>query len=240
MLLRLQLIWLIMLITSSVATRAQQPVPTNIRVVYDSTALPELYDQLSVGLEITFSDGSIKKTEGLLKGNYRWSRLHITSSSGKLENGFLTLDRRQLAQQQYQLSLSVTFPNTDTPLSTTLQLPRLERIRFNHYADSLKRNVHFYLNVEGVFSSGKILPLDTAAVRFQSSTGHLIGQDLLLEKEDTVTRMISLKAISRTDPAISASSVIPVKQLPDDESQIKNVQDVMPAGRNNKRNRNRP
>lgn len=237
---RLQLIWLIAFTISSVATRAQQPVPSAIRIVYDSTALPELYDQLPAGLEITFSDGSIKKTEGLLKGNYRWSRLHITCNGGKLENGWLTLDRRQLAQQQYQLQLSVTIPNATSPLNTTLQLPHLERIRFNHYADSLKRNVHFYLNVEGIFSSGRILPLDTAAVRFQSSTGQLIGQDLLLEKEDTVTRMISLKATSRIDPAISISSVIPVKQLPDDESQIKNVQDVMPGGRNNKRNRNRP
>jgi hypothetical protein len=96
----------------------------------------------------------------------------------------------------------------------------VESIRFNHYADSLKRDIHFYLNVEGVFSSGKIYPLDTSAIQFEASEGKIIGQDLLIDLH-SATRVITVTAIDKNNPDIKVTTSIPVKQLPDDMSLIK-------------------
>lgn len=199
----------------SLITRGQ-----TVTAIYDSTSLPELYDRVPVGLKITSENGQSRQTEGFLRGNYRWNKIKVSSSNGTFQNGILLLDRKKLAEDKYRVTLSVTLPETSQPFETTLIIPHVEKIRFNHYADSLKRDIHYYLNVEGIFSSGKIFPLDTAAVKFEISTGKMIGQDLVLDLKDTTTKIITVNAVYKNDPGIKVSTNIPVKQLPDDESKI--------------------
>lgn len=195
--------------------RAQQTNITSVTASYDPASIAELYDHIPIGLEFKFADGQVKKTEGYLQGNYRWKNIKVISSGGAVQNGYLQIDRQRLAKQNYQVELTVTLPETAQPLTTSLTIPRLESIRFNHYADSLKRGIRFYLNVEGNFSSGKIYPLDTAAVKFTTSAGKLLGQDLLLNSNDATTRSITVTATNKRDPSMSISSTIPVKQLQD-------------------------
>lgn len=201
---------------------AQKPTVTAVEAIYDSSAVAELYNRVPIGLEMTYSDGSIRQTENMLDGNYRWRQIKVTTPDGAFSNGFLTFDRNKLSRQDYKVKLFVTLPDgAGKTFETSLQLPHIIGIRFNHYADSLKRDIHFYLNVEGRFSSGKVFPLDTSAIRFETSAGKLLGQDLLLEKNDTV-RLITVKAYYKADPSLQAQSVVPVKQKPDDESMIIN------------------
>jgi hypothetical protein len=194
---------------------AQQNAITGITASYDPGAIAELYDHIPLGLELKYADGQVKKTEGYLQGPYRWNRIKVISSCGSVKNGYLQVDRQRLATQQYKVELTVTLPETAQPITTTLTLPHLENIRFNHYADSLKRDIRFYLNVEGSFSSGKIYPLDTTMIKFKTSAGKLLGQDLLLNSNDAVTRSITVTAINKRDTSMSVSSTIPVKQLLD-------------------------
>lgn len=198
-----------------ISARAQQHSITSITASYDPASIAELYDRIPIGLEIKFDNGQVKKTEGYSGGTYRWRNIKIASSAGAVQNGILLLDRQRLVKQQYKIELTITLPETTQPITTTLALPHLESIRFNHYTDSLKRGIHFYLNVEGAFSSGKIFPLDTSAVKFTADAGKLLGQDLLLNANDATTRSITVTATSKKDTTMSVSSTIPVKQLTD-------------------------
>ncbi|WP_146154394.1 hypothetical protein [Chitinophaga ginsengisoli] len=194
--------------------QAQQNNITSVTASYDPACIAELYNHIPIGLEFKYANGQVRKTEGYLDGAYRWKSIKVTSSAGSVQNGYLQLDRQRAAKLHYQVELTVTLPDSPQPLTTTLTLPHLESIRFNHYADSLKRGIRFYLNVEGSFSSGKIYPLDTAAIKFTASEGKLLGQDLLLPPNDA-TRIITVTAINKNDPSMSVSSTIPVKQLQD-------------------------
>ncbi|GAA0539849.1 hypothetical protein [Chitinophaga japonensis] len=211
-----------------------QPVVTGVTAYYDTTAVVELYNQAPVGLEITYSNGDVRQTEGFLDGDYRWRAIKVSTPDGEFRNGYLRFDRQRLAQQHYQVKLLVSLPDAGNhpPFETTLQLPYITGIRFNHYADSLKRGIHFYLNVEGRFSTGKVYPLDTSAVRLESSAGQLLGQDLLLKTGDT-TRFITVKAVYKSKPTLKVESIVPVKQKADDDSMI--IQDKQDVFNNRKR-----
>lgn len=195
--------------------QAQQTNITGVTASYDPASIAELYDHIPIGLEFKYADGQVKKTEGYLQGTYRWKNIKVTSTAGAVQNGYLQVDRQRLPGQQYKVQLTVTLPESAQPLTTTLTIPYLESIRFNHYADSLKRGIRFYLNVEGTFSSGKIYPLDTSAIKFTTNAGKLLGQDLLLNSNDAATRSITVTATNKRDAAMSISSTIPVKQLLD-------------------------
>ncbi|SEN74982.1 hypothetical protein SAMN04488505_112172 [Chitinophaga rupis] len=211
---------------------AQKHTVKSIVAYYDTTAVVELYNQAPIGLEITYTNGEIRSTEGFLKGDYRWKYIKVTSPDGTCRNGVLTFDRSYLAQNRYQVKLLVTLPDAEQPIEAALQLPYVTGIRFHHYADSLKRDIHFYLNVEGRFNTGKIYPLDTASIQFETSAGQLLGQDLLLNKTDT-TRFINVTATYRDNPSLVIHSVIPVKQKPDDDSMI--INDERQLYNNNKK-----
>jgi len=195
---------------------AQQVSVVRISGSYDPGAVTELYNSTPVGLQLFFSDSSSQSTTGYGKGNYRWNRLNISSSNGSIRNGVLYFDRQQLIHDRYRITLTVSTGNS-TPLQTTLQFPYITGIRFNHYADSIKRDIRFYLNVEGKFNSGKVFPLDTTTIRFAASTGKILGQDLLLEKNDTA-KTITVEAWYKPNDRMYLRSVIPVKQAPDNDS----------------------
>jgi hypothetical protein len=195
-------------------TRAQQNNVT-VKASYDPEAIAELYDRIPLGLEFIYANGQTRKTEGYLQGAYRWRNIKVNSSNGSVQNGYLLINRQELASQHYKVTLTISVPDSPQPITTTLTLPHLESIRFNHYADSLKRGIRFYLNVEGTFTSGKVYPLDTTAIKFQTSAGSLMGQDLLLNINDNTTQTITVTAVNKSDAAMSITSTIPVKQLSD-------------------------
>ncbi|HVI47423.1 MAG TPA: hypothetical protein VM802_21295 [Chitinophaga sp.] len=197
----------------SLLANAQQAKVIRINATYDTTAMAELYNRIPIGLQFIYSDSSHKQTAGYLRGDYRWNKINIATSNGWIVNGVLTFSRAQLAQDHYRIDLTVTPPQQE-PVQTVLVLPKLTGIRFNHYADSVKRDIRYYLNVEGKFSSGRILPLDTSVISFNTSDGQIIGQDLLIDKNDT-TRLITVEAWYKPNPNMYLRSVLPVKQLPD-------------------------
>ncbi|ACU59184.1 hypothetical protein Cpin_1688 [Chitinophaga pinensis DSM 2588] len=196
-------------------TKAQQNNINSIKASYDPDAIAELYDRIPLGLVFRYENGQTRKTEGYLQGVYRWKNIKISSSNGSVQNGYLLVNRQQLASQQFIVELTISVPESATPITTKLELPHLTGIRFNHYADSLKRGFRFYLNVEGTFTSGKVYPLDTATIKFETDAGKLLGQDLLLNSNDGTTRSITVTAVNKNDPGMSVSSTIPVKQLSD-------------------------
>ena len=191
----------------------QEKSVTNITANYDSTAIAELYNQIPIGFNLTYSNGLLRQTEGFLRGNYRWNRMQIVPSNGTFRNGYLSFDRTLLAQQNYKIQFTVTMPEAPQSLTASITLPALDSIRFHHYADSLKRNIHFYLNVEGIYNNGKIFPLDTSTVTIEISDGKLLGQDLLVTDPNITS--VTVTAICKYDKRIKALSTVPVKKLQD-------------------------
>ncbi|MFY0253771.1 hypothetical protein ACDQ55_07420 [Chitinophaga sp. 30R24] len=204
----------------SLQVTAQQAKLVRITGCYDTTAVSELYNKVPVGIQLFYSDSSMQQTTGWLHGSYRWHKLKVNSSNGNIQDGILYFNRAQLIKDNYRITLTVN--NEDSvPLQTTLHMPYVTGIRFNHYADSVKRDIRFYLNVEGKFSSGKILPLDTATIRFVASDGKIIGQDLLLPANDT-SKTVTVEAWYKYGKQFYLHSVLPVKQAPDNDPPITN------------------
>jgi hypothetical protein len=218
----------LLLILFALPAFAQQKEITGIAAVYDSNAVAELYSTTPIGLIVTYKDGTERRTAGLLKGDLRWSQVTVETPYGECSNGVLRFNRNRIRPDNYNIRLLVTLRGQPGKQhEVMLQLPYLTGIRFHHYADSLKRGIHFYLNVEGIYNSGRIYPLDTSRIRFTASTGRLIGQDLLIPGTDSSTRFISVNAVYRGNREINAATEIPVKQGPEDESMIiKNEKDV--------------
>ncbi|MBO9727831.1 MAG: hypothetical protein J7623_04265 [Chitinophaga sp.] len=217
------------LLFSTLLANAQQARVVRIQGSYDPSAVAELYNSAPIAITLFFSDSSTQATTGYGKGNYRWNKLNVSSSNGNIRNGILYFDRAQLIRDQYHVVLTVTADNN--PLQTTITLPYITGIRFNHYADSIKRDIRFYLNVEGKFNSGKVFPLDTSSIRFAASDGTVIGQDLLLPKNDTI-KTVTVEAWYKYNDRMYLRSVIPVKQAPDNDSLI-----IKPSPEGNKRKR---
>jgi hypothetical protein len=210
---------------------AQKPYLVRIVGSYDSTAVTELYNSTPIGIRFVYSDSSTLQTTGYLQGNARWNKLNVSSSNGSIQNGVLQFNRAQLVKDNYRITLTV---NTEEnhQFQTTLQFPQVIGIRFNLYTDSIKRNIHYYLNVEGKFSSGKVYPLDTSVLRFAASDGQILGQDLLLPLQDTV-KTVTVEAWYKPNSKYYIRTQVPVKQAPDNDSLLTNPNDLFKKKRRN-------
>lgn len=197
----------------STLAAGQQKEVKSIKAVYDSNAIPELYNKIPIGLQFAYANGEVRSTSGFLRGNYNWNRIKVVPSSGSFQNGYLLLDRKALISQHYTIQLTITTADIPQSMTADISLPKLDSIRFHHYADSLKRGFHYYLNVEGIYSSGKIFPLDTSTVSFEVSEGKLLGQDLLINNNETNIQSVNATATYKNDERLKALTTIPVKKL---------------------------
>jgi len=175
---------------------------------FDSTATPEIFNRVPIGFVITYSDGSQKKTSGLLSGNLKWRKLKIHSDQGKIKKGMLIYDRKLVWNNNHRVTFGIKYQ--DTMVVCNLKLPYPESIRFNLYTDSIKKKVPFYLNVEGTFSNGKIYPLDTNMIHITASSGNVEGNTLQLSQKDTISTIKTVVSL-KWDKTLEDSVIIPVK-----------------------------
>jgi hypothetical protein len=59
---------------------------------------------------------------------------------------------------------------------------KIDSIFVNLYTDSLKTGTYNYINVDGLMSNGKYLPLDSSRIIFKSDHGEFFGNSLWLDK----------------------------------------------------------
>lgn len=115
----------------------------------------------------------------------------------------------------------------------SVQSQSLDSIYFNLYTDSLKKGTYNYINVEGVFKNGRILPLDSTHVKFVASRGHFKGNSLWVEP-DTKEEKISITVIQKNDPSRAIYTSIYIKKY-EDHSLLKSLDDVNKAPGNSKK-----
>ena len=107
----------------------------------------------------------------------------------------------------------------------TVKAQKIDSIFVNLYTDSLKKGTYNYINVDGLLSNGRYLPLDTTHLTFTASAGEFKGNSLWLSK-DFKDRKVSFKVVLKANPAQHKEFDIYIKQKPDDDK-LKTNEEIM-------------
>ena len=110
-------------------------------------------------------------------------------------------------------------------ISAFAKAQKIDSIYFNLYTDSLKKQVHNYINVDGKLSNGTWLPLTDKDISFTSSVGKFEGNSLILDSSCT-DKKVTIKAVLKNNPAIWREVTIYVKTTADNE-RLKTIEEVM-------------
>ncbi|MFT3680575.1 MAG: hypothetical protein QM791_09910 [Ferruginibacter sp.] len=117
----------------------------------------------------------------------------------------------------YTLLLNIVF--------LTANAQKIDSIYVNLYTDSLKKGTYNYINVDGLLSNGRYLPLDSTHIIFSASAGEFYGNSLLIDK-DFKEEKVNIKVVLRQNPAIQKEFVVYIKRKPDDE-RLKTTEEIM-------------
>ena len=115
---------------------------------------------------------------------------------------------------------------------------KIEGIYFNLYTDSLKKGFYNYINVDGKFSDGTWLPLDSTQLLFSANTGSFKGNDLFIDSSYTADSVL-IKVSLKKEPAVCKKIVVYIRKRGFDEplktdSEI--LEDIRSAPRNKRKN----
>lgn len=102
---------------------------------------------------------------------------------------------------------------------------KVNSIYFNLYTDSLKKGTYNYINVEGKLADGKIRPLDSTHLSFNSSYGKFSGNSLWIPFE-TNEEKVNITVILKKDPNQAIYKTIFIKKKNDD-AQLKTVNEIL-------------
>ena len=121
---------------------------------------------------------------------------------------------------------------------TAIRAQNIDSIYVNLYTDSLKKGTYNYINIDGLLSNGRYLPLDSTQLIFSASAGKFSGNSLWLDPNFTAEK-VSVKVILRSNPAIYKEFEIYIKKKPDNEK-LKTADEIMDeirGGRKSKRSK---
>jgi hypothetical protein len=113
---------------------------------------------------------------------------------------------------------------------------KIESIHVNLYTDSLKKGTYNYINIDGLLSNGRYLPLDTSQLSFTASAGEFKGNSLWIDnnfKEDKV----SIKVVLKSNPLQHKEFDIYIKQKPDNE-RLKTTEEIIDEIKHKSKNKN--
>ena len=102
---------------------------------------------------------------------------------------------------------------------------KVDSIYFNLYTDSLKKQVHNYINIDGKLANGNWLPLTERDILFSSSVGKFEGNSLILDSS-CAEKKVTIKAVLKSNPAIAREITVYIKTTPDNEK-LKTIDEVM-------------
>jgi len=172
------------------------------RLVYDSSDIPELYNTMRLALQ-----ENTGRTYKNVASGYR-----LYTSDGMLDGNILTYNDEDLRRTggRFQLIAEIKGQKIALPL----RVPILKDIRFNLYTDSIKPILNFYVNVEGSFTSGKVLPLTDAQVFITSDKGTINGMEWIAPTDKSFDR-VTFTAASIADPTVARSVTVYRKKAMD-------------------------
>ena len=99
---------------------------------------------------------------------------------------------------------------------TVARAQKIDSIYVNLYTDSLKKGTYNYINIDGLLSNGKYLPLDSSHLIFKSSYGKFYGNSLLIDRDCKVEK-VTINVSMRKNPALHKEFVMYIKKKEDNE-----------------------
>ena len=99
---------------------------------------------------------------------------------------------------------------------TSAKAQQVENIYVNLYTDSLKKGTYNYINIDGLLSNGKYLPLDSSHLIFKSTYGKFFGNSLLIDRDCKVEK-ITIDVTLRKNEALHKEFVMYIKKKEDSE-----------------------
>ncbi len=109
-------------------------------------------------------------------------------------------------------------------VSGSVKAQEIKSIHVNLYTDSLKKGTFNYINIDGLLSTGRYLPLDSTQLAFSSSTGKFSGNSLWIDR-DCKEEKVNIKAVLRKDPSIFKEFTVYIRQKPDPK--LKTLDQIM-------------
>ena len=82
-----------------------------------------------------------------------------------------------------------------------------------------------YINVDGLLSNGRYLPLDSTQLLFTASAGKFYGNTLFISTDFTAEK-VTIKAVLKKNPILYKEFVMYIKINPDDEN-LKTVEQLL-------------
>ncbi|MEJ7626284.1 MAG: hypothetical protein WKF35_05440 [Ferruginibacter sp.] len=106
-------------------------------------------------------------------------------------------------------------------LAFTARAQQLDSIFVNLYTDSLKKGTYNYINVEGLYSSGNYLPLDSNDIIFSSSFGKFFGNSLWIDS-NMIAGKVKIKVVARKNHLLCREFVMHIKKTEESEILLTN------------------
>lgn len=102
---------------------------------------------------------------------------------------------------------------------------KIDSIYVNLYTDSLKKGTFNYINIDGLLSNGRYLPLDSSYLIFSASAGKFSGNSLWVDNHFKGEK-VNIKVILRENPALFKQFDVYIKKMPDNEK-LKTVDEIL-------------
>lgn len=90
----------------------------------------------------------------------------------------------------------------------------VKRIYFNLYTDSIKTILNYYVNIEGEYSNGRILPLDTGTITIRADRGRMSGNEWIAPAHIDFEK-VTFHAALKDNPAIDSEITVWLKRSKD-------------------------
>jgi hypothetical protein len=142
--------------------------------------------------------------------------------------------RGMLFSLQEKKLMKRLLPLIFTALSISAKAQKIDSIFVNLYTDSLKKGTYNYINVDGLLSNGRYLPLDSSQISFKASAGKFSGNSLWVDygfNDDKITISVTLKE----DPSQHKEFDMYIKRKPD--GPLKTEQEILDELKQRKKKR---
>lgn len=100
--------------------------------------------------------------------------------------------------------------------SIAAKAQKIDSIYVNLYTDSLKKGTYNYINIDGLLSNGRYIPLDSNYIIFWASEGKFFGNSLWIDK-NFKSEHVLIKVVCKQNPQLNKEFFMYVKKKPDDE-----------------------
>jgi hypothetical protein len=91
---------------------------------------------------------------------------------------------------------------------------KIDSIYVNLYTDSLKKGQYNYINVDGLMSNGRYIPLDSSKVYFSCNDAKFYGNTLFIPTDFT-SEKVKIKVALKSDEKKYKEFEVYIKNMPD-------------------------